>query len=123
MNEELKSIKKDLFHKRKSYIITYLLWWFGGMFGLHRMYLGQWLSGAVMLLLTLSWIGIPIAGIIWLCDIVLNYSKLEYINYSPYNQENNDEIEDAVYVDIPIKEVKINTTKESVKNPNFKVRF
>lgn len=27
------------------YVVIYLLWWFGGWFGLHRFYMGRWFSG------------------------------------------------------------------------------
>lgn len=38
---------------KKSIIVAYLLWFFLGMFGVHRFYLGRTGSGLVLLLLTL----------------------------------------------------------------------
>ena len=36
---------------KKSVIVTYLLWFFLGMFGVHRFYLGKWVSGFILLIL------------------------------------------------------------------------
>ncbi len=38
---------------KKSIVVAYLLWFFLGMFGVHRFYLGRTGSGLVLLLLTL----------------------------------------------------------------------
>jgi TM2 domain-containing membrane protein YozV len=66
---------------KKSVIIAYLLWFFLGMFGIHRLYLGRIASGLILLLLTLVagalyWIFIGmvlmvIPGLWWLIDALL----------------------------------------------------
>jgi len=66
---------------RKSALLAYVLWFFLGWFGLHRMYLGRIGSGIVMLVLQrLSWlthfiligyIGFAILGLWWLIDAFL----------------------------------------------------
>ncbi|MEN2977101.1 TM2 domain-containing protein [Tistrella bauzanensis] len=38
-------------NEKKSLLIAYLLWFFLGVFGVHRMYLGAWVSGLLMLAL------------------------------------------------------------------------
>ncbi len=46
---------------RKSVLLAYLVWFFLGYGGVHRMYLGKWASGVLMLLLFgLSWLLMPI---------------------------------------------------------------
>lgn len=65
----------------KSLLLAYLLWFFLGYGGVHRMYLGRWISGFFMLavfgfslLLTLILIGYIGLGIIilwWLLDALL----------------------------------------------------
>ncbi len=66
---------------RKSALLAYILWFFLGWFGLHRMYLGRIGSGVVMLLLQgVSWlthfiligyVGFAILALWWLIDAVL----------------------------------------------------
>ena len=66
---------------RKSAILAYILWFFLGWFGLHRMYLGRIGSGVAMLLLQgVSWlthfiligyVGFAILALWWLIDAVL----------------------------------------------------
>ena len=65
----------------KSPLIAYLLWFFLGYGGVHRMYLGRWISGILMLLifglsllLTLVLIGYVGLGLIilwWVVDTLL----------------------------------------------------
>ena len=38
-------------NEKKSVLLAYLLWFFLGWFGVHRMYLGSWVSGLIMLAL------------------------------------------------------------------------
>lgn len=76
--------------RRKSLLITYLLWFLLPMLGLHRMYLGKWISGFLMLGLTLigsalTWIAIGfiplgLAGLWWMLDAILNYINVEQHN-------------------------------------------
>lgn len=66
---------------RKSVLAAYLIWFFLGLFGVHRMYLGRWTSGLLMLVLHgISWItwwiaigivGFGILGLWWLIDALL----------------------------------------------------
>jgi TM2 domain-containing membrane protein YozV len=67
--------------EKKSLIVAYLLWFFLGYGGVHRMYLGRWISGLLMLLifgvstlLSLVYIGFVGLGFIflwWLLDALL----------------------------------------------------
>lgn len=66
---------------RSSVLVAYIIWFFLGFFGLHRMYCGRWLSGLLMLGLHgfswLTWyigigiIGFGILGLWWLIDALL----------------------------------------------------
>lgn len=56
-----------------AYLLAILLWGFGA----HRMYLGRWLSGLVMLAMSgLGWltapilIGWPLLGLVWIWAVV-----------------------------------------------------
>lgn len=66
---------------RKNIVVAYLLWFFFGLLGLHRMYCGYVGSGVAMLALTviggLTFMGLfghllmTIVGIWWLVDLFL----------------------------------------------------
>ncbi|MGY3715698.1 TM2 domain-containing protein [Sutcliffiella cohnii] len=49
--EQLSILSSELEHRRKSKLITFLLWFFLGMFGVHRFYLGDFGLGIALLLL------------------------------------------------------------------------
>lgn len=65
----------------KSLLLAYLIWFFLGYGGVHRMYLGRWVSGLLMLgvfviswVLTLVFIGYLGLGFVllwWVLDAVL----------------------------------------------------
>ena len=66
---------------RKSALLAYILWFFLGLFGVHRMYLNRWGSGLLMLILHgISWltwwillgmVGFAVLGLWWLVDALL----------------------------------------------------
>lgn len=66
---------------RKSVLLAYLIWFFLGLFGVHRLYLGRIVSGLGMLALHgISWvlafiligyIGFAFLGLWWLIDALL----------------------------------------------------
>ncbi|MCC6678544.1 MAG: TM2 domain-containing protein [Phycisphaerales bacterium] len=66
---------------KKSLLVAYLLWWFLGFLGAHRLYLGRIGSGIFMLVVSIvSWvltlvlvgfIGLALIGLWWLIDAFL----------------------------------------------------
>jgi len=80
----------------KNIIVAYLLWWFLGVFSIHRFYLNRMASGLVQLgLSVVGWIlvftvigaliGIPLLiiwGIWWVFDAYFVYKYVEEINRS-----------------------------------------
>ncbi|MGQ3075001.1 MAG: TM2 domain-containing protein [Ferrovibrionaceae bacterium] len=66
---------------KKSILAAYLIWFFLGGFGIHRMYFGRWISGIILLVLTLAglalsvvfigYLPLAVAGLWWLLDALL----------------------------------------------------
>lgn len=67
---------------KKSVLLGYLLWFFLGYFGVHRMYLGYVVSGVLLLVLWLigsalaiipivGWIALAVPFLWWLLDALL----------------------------------------------------
>jgi TM2 domain-containing membrane protein YozV len=48
--------------RKKSLVVAFLLWWFLGAFGAHRMYTDRVASGVLMMILTL--LSVPLAFIV-----------------------------------------------------------
>ncbi len=75
---------------KKSLVIAYLLWFFLGYGGVHRMYLGRWISRLVMLaifgvstLLSVVYVGFVGLGFIflwWLLDALLTAAMVQSHN-------------------------------------------
>jgi TM2 domain-containing membrane protein YozV len=65
----------------KSPLIAYLLWFFLGYGGVHRMYLGRWISGILMLLIfglsllltlvLIGHVGLALIVLWWVLDALL----------------------------------------------------
>ena len=53
--------------KRRSMLVAYLLWFFLGYLGIHRIYLGRWISGGIWFFTA------GLFGVGWLIDAVLTY--------------------------------------------------
>lgn len=71
---EKSRLQSDIIYEEKNLVLAYALWFFLGMFGAHRFYLGKIKTGLVYLIvMLLGWalLGIPyiLLGIWWLIDI------------------------------------------------------
>ncbi len=56
---------------KKSAGVAYFLWFFFGLLGIHRFYFRQFISGFIMLGLTVTIVGLVISGIWWVIDLFL----------------------------------------------------
>lgn len=75
---------------KKSMLVSYVLWWFLGMFGAHRFYLGRIPSAVAMLVITLvsalltivfiGFIGLGAVGIWWIIDAFMIPSIVKELN-------------------------------------------
>ena len=76
---EKSRLQSDIIYEEKNLVLAYVLWFFLGMVGAHRFFLGKIKTGVAMLLLTVvGWITSVIlvgflflfaAGIWWLIDV------------------------------------------------------
>ena len=64
----------------KSTPIAYVFWVFLGLFGGHRFYLGEPVTGFAQLICTISILGIPVTVIWWLIDAFLIPRKVRRFN-------------------------------------------
>lgn len=74
-------IEQRVANESPSALVAYLLWFFLGMFGAHRFYLGRWLSGLIMLVLfgigsalafiLVGYIPLALVGLWWVLDALL----------------------------------------------------
>lgn len=69
--EQLAIVETELERRGKNKVLMYVLWWFLGVFGGHRFYLGD-IGYAIGMLLTFGGFGIW-----WLIDVFLIGSRLE----------------------------------------------
>lgn len=77
---ELMMLESELRNQSKNMAVAYLLWWFLGIFGAHRFYLGKIGSAVTMLILTLTVVGLLITVIWWLVDVLLTHGNVEEHN-------------------------------------------
>ncbi len=64
---------------RRSLLVAYLLWFFVGLLGIHRFYLGRWITGTIWLVTG------GLLGVGWFVDAVLTYFMVEQENEAaPY---------------------------------------
>ena len=81
MTEQTTSIQVNL--TGKNVIVAYLLWWFLGWAGVHRLYLGRvktglaqlilFAIGVVTLILLVGYVFLAIWGVWWLLDAFFTY--------------------------------------------------
>ncbi|MER5170348.1 TM2 domain-containing protein [Thioclava sp. GXIMD2076] len=74
-------VEQRVANEKKSALIAYLLWFFLPMLGVHRFYLGRWMSGLIMLILfgigtalaviLIGYIPLAFVGLWWLIDALL----------------------------------------------------
>ena len=68
---ELLLLEQEVKNQGKNMVVAYVLWYFRGIVGGHRFYLGKKGSAIAQLILTLTLIGAVITAIWWLVDAFL----------------------------------------------------
>lgn len=78
--KEQLNLELSLKYKEKNIFLAYAFLAFLGIFGVHRFYLGHYLSGIIMFFLTISWIMSWVSGIWVIVDIYFVYKYVEEHN-------------------------------------------
>lgn len=88
---ELLLLEQEVKNRGKNMVIAYVLWYFLGVFGGHRFYMGRTGSAIAQLVLTLTVIGSIATFIWWIVDAFLLHEWVK---------EHNRGIENAVIYEI-----------------------
>jgi TM2 domain-containing membrane protein YozV len=78
--KDLLLLESEVKNRGKSMLVAYVLWYFLGMFGGHRFYLGRKGSAIAMLILTLTVVGIVVTSVWALVDAFLTYKMVQEFN-------------------------------------------
>ncbi len=77
---ELLLLESEMKQRGKSMLVAYLLWYFLGIFGGHRFYMGRTGSAVAMLVLSITVVGLVVTGIWALVDAFLLYQWVRQKN-------------------------------------------
>jgi TM2 domain-containing membrane protein YozV len=88
---ELMLLDMEMKRHGKEMVIAYAFWFFLGVFGAHRFYIGRTGSAVAQLVLSITIVGLIITGIWAIIDAFLLYN---YVN------EHNDEVENRLLNEI-----------------------
>lgn len=77
---ELLLLEQEVKNQGKGMIIAYILWYFLGMLGGHRFYMGRTGSAIAQLVLTITVLGIFVTFIWWIVDAFLLHTWVKEHN-------------------------------------------
>ncbi|WP_058302545.1 TM2 domain-containing protein [Gorillibacterium timonense] len=83
---ELLLLESELKNQGKNMVVAYVLWYFLGMFGAHRFYMGKTGSAVAQLILTLTVIGLIVTAIWWIVDAFLIHTWVKERNAAVENR-------------------------------------
>lgn len=82
--KELLILESEVKNQGKSMLVAYVLWYFLGMLGGHRFYIGKTGSAIAQLVLTITLVGMVVTGVWWIIDAFLLHG---------YVRDKNQEVE------------------------------
>lgn len=85
--KELLILESEVKNQGKSMLVAYVLWYFLGMLGGHRFYIGKTGSAIAQLVLTITVVGMVVTGVWWIVDAFLLHS---------YVRDKNQEVETEI---------------------------
>ncbi|MFD1954339.1 TM2 domain-containing protein [Paenibacillus thailandensis] len=74
---ELLLLDQEVKHRGKNMVIAYVLWYFLGILGGHRFYMGRIGSAVAQLILSLTVIGLIVTSIWWIVDAFLLHTMVK----------------------------------------------
>lgn len=77
---ELMLLDSEVKSNGKNMLVAYVLWYFLGMVGGHRFYMGNTGSAVAQLILSISIIGLVVTSIWWIVDAFLLHNKVKEHN-------------------------------------------
>lgn len=83
---ELLLLESEVKNQGKNMVVAYILWYFLGVFGAHRFYMGKTGSAIAMLVLTITVIGMIATGIWWVVDAFLVHTWVKDHNRTVENK-------------------------------------
>lgn len=89
--KELLLLESEVKNRGKSMVVTYLLWYFLGLLGAHRFYMGRTGSAIAQLVLSITVIGLIATSIWWIVDAFLAHQWVK---------DKNQEIESQILAEI-----------------------
>ncbi|XEC95608.1 TM2 domain-containing protein [Paenibacillus tarimensis] len=87
---ELLLLEHEIKNQGKNMVLAYVLWYFLGIFGGHRFYMGRTGSAIAQLVLTITLIGALVTFIWWVVDAFLLHQWVKDHNRNIENRVLND---------------------------------
>lgn len=88
--KELAILSLEMDKRGKKPVLAWLLWWFLGLFGGHKFYLGEKTAGIVylvvsiisyiLLIVLVGLVGLLVIGVLWIIDAVKLQGKIAEVN-------------------------------------------
>ncbi|GBK64993.1 TM2 domain-containing protein [Paenibacillus macerans] len=83
---ELLLLESEVKAQGKNMVVAYVLWYFLGIFGGHRFYMGRTGSAVAQLILSLTLIGMFVTSIWWIVDAFLVHTWVKQHNAEVENR-------------------------------------
>jgi len=77
---ELLLLESEVKSRGKSMLVAYVLWYFLGIFGGHRFYMGRTGTAVTQLILSITVVGMLVTSIWWIIDAFLLHSQVREHN-------------------------------------------
>ncbi|WP_059041837.1 MULTISPECIES: TM2 domain-containing protein [Paenibacillus] len=91
---ELLLLESEVKNQGKNMFVAYILWYFLGIFGGHRFYMGKIGTAVTQLILSLTVVGLIATGIWWIVDAFLVHTWVKR-----HNGEVENRIIDRIFYD------------------------
>lgn len=91
---ELMLLESEVKNQGKNMVVAYILWYFLGLFGGHRFYMGRTGTAVTQLILSITVIGLIATCIWWIVDAFLVHTWVKQ-----YNAEIENRIIDRIFLD------------------------